>query len=296
MSDAADHPALKDPRLLVTTADGPLISIILPAYNAEPYLLECIGSVLDQSWTNWELIVVDNGSKDGTAAIALSFTDPRIRLISEPNSGVSIARNRGLAAMRGELFCFLDADDRLPKDALRLRRDLFLRYPEAHFADGAMRAFDNATGRTAWVRSPWLHGEPFDALMALDGSCFAGNTWMVRRVPGYEYRFPEHMDHSEDCAFYLAIARQGTYVTTAREVLHYRIGHPSATSDPRLVHRGYLDLYNWMCGLVPPPPPLQLRRAWRRLRRFMTRDLFRRGRFLGALLARIMPAPKPTAR
>ena len=283
----------KDARLLVTNADGPLISIILPARDAEPFLGECIGSVLGQSWTNWELIVVDNGSRDGTAAIAASFTDPRIKVLSEPVGGVSIARNRGLAGMRGEFFCFLDADDRLPKDALRLRYDLFLRHPSAHFADGAMRAFDNRSGRTIWVRSPWYSGMPFDALMALDGSCFAGNTWMVRRMPGHTYRFPEHMDHSEDCAFYLGIARQGAYVSTPREVLHYRIGHPSATSDARLVHRGYAELYRWMLELRPAPSPEQLRTAWRRLRRFMTRDRFRRGRFLGALLARIMPPPRP---
>jgi teichuronic acid biosynthesis glycosyltransferase TuaG len=286
---------MMDPRLLVTNADGPLISIILPAYNAEPYLHECVESVLVQSWANWELLLVDNGSTDGTAAIAASFTDPRIKVLSEPAHGVSIARNKGLAAMRGEFFCFLDADDRLPKDALRLRHDLFLRYPEAHFADGAMRAFDNRTGRPAWVRSPWLHGLPFDALMALDGSCFAGNTWMVRRIPGSQYRFPEHMDHSEDCAFYLTIAREGAYVSTAREVLHYRIGHPSATSDPRLVHQGYIHLYAWMRRLDPPPSPPQLGRAWKRLRRFMTRDLFRRRRFWSALRARMMPPPGPVA-
>lgn len=283
----------KDPRLLVTNAGGPLISIILPAHNAGPFLGECIASVLQQSWVNWELIVVDNGSQDDTAAIAASFTDPRIKVLAEPVGGVSVARNRGLASMQGEFFCFLDADDRLPKDALRLRYDLFLRHPSAHFADGAMRAFDNRTGLTRWIRSPWYSGMPFDALMALDGSCFAGNTWMVRRLSDHTYRFPEHMDHSEDCAFYLGIARQGAYVSTPREVLHYRIGHPSATSDARLVHRGYTELYRWMLGLRPAPSTLQLRTAWRRLRRFMTRDLFRRGRFWGALLARVMPPPRP---
>ncbi len=286
-------PALPDdPRLLVTTANGPLISIILPARNAGPWLNECISSVLDQSWRNWELLVIDNASSDGTAHIAASFNDTRIQVLQEPSIGVSNARNMGLEAMRGDYFCFLDADDRLPKDALRLRHDLFVRYPDARFADGAMRAFDNSTGQTAWVRSPWFHGPPFDALMALDGSCFAGNTWMVRRLPGHHYRFPDRMDHSEDCAFYLAIAHQGIYVSTAREVLHYRIGHPSATSDARSVHRGYSALYLWMCGLQPAPTTAQLSQAWRRLRRFMTRDLLRRGKILGALRARFLSPPR----
>ena len=90
-----------DPRLLVTNANGPLISIILPAHNAGPYLRECVDSVLAQTWRNWELLLVDNGSTDGTAAIAASFTDPRINVLFEPVQGVSVARNKGLAAMSG---------------------------------------------------------------------------------------------------------------------------------------------------------------------------------------------------
>ncbi|HNK85501.1 MAG TPA: glycosyltransferase family 2 protein [Flavobacteriales bacterium] len=282
-----------DPRLLVTNAAGPLISIILPARNAAPYLRECIDSVLAQTWSNWELLIVDNASTDGTHAIATSYSDPRISVFSESRRGVSPARNKGLAAMKGGFFCFLDADDRLPQDALRLRHDLFLRYPEARFADGAMRGFDHRTGKTLWVRSPWFVGMPFDALMALDGSCFAGNTWMVRRLPGYDYRLPEHMDHSEDCAFYLGIARQGRYVSTAREVLHYRVGHPSATRDPERVHQGYIELYRNMRAQVPPPSPEQLTNAWRRLRRFMTRDLLLHHRPWAALHARLMRPPRP---
>lgn len=290
----SDAPAMvNDPRLWVTSKDGPLISIILPARNAGRFLAECINSVLEQSWSNWELLIIDNASTDGTRGVASAFKDPRIRILDEPRIGVSAARNRGLAAMRGAFFCLLDADDRLPKDAIRLRHDLFLRFPHAHFADGAMRAFNDHTGETAWIRTPWFIGPPFDALFRLDGSCFSGNTWMVRVVPGYTYRFPEHMHQSEDLAFYLTIARQGSYVSTPREVLQYRIGHYSATSDPDQAHRGYTQLYRMMLQLDPPPSPAQLRQAWKRLRRFMVRDLFRRMRPLAALKARLMGPPSP---
>lgn len=287
--------AANDPRLFVTAKDGPLISIIMPVRNAEPYIAECIRSVLEQSWTNWELLVVNNGSTDGTASILASFTDPRLIVLEEPRPGVSRARNIALARMSGDLFCFLDADDRLPKDALRLRHDLFLRYPEARFADGAMRAFDHITGKPLWVRSPWFHGVPFDALLRLDGSCFSGNTWMIKRDRSQTYRFPEHLNQSEDCAFYLGIARQGTYVSTPREVLLYRIGHQSATSDTRRVHEGYRGLYAWMRDLDPPPTAAQLRTAWKRLRRFMVRDLVRRRRFFAAWNARWSSRPERSA-
>lgn len=269
----------------------PLVSIIVPCYNAAPYLAECLRSAQEQSWDHWELLLVDNGSTDGSQKIAAALADPRITLLNEPRRGVSFARNLGMAHMKGRYFCFLDADDRLPPDALRLRLDLFRRYPDAQFADGAMEAFDAATGKAKWTRSPWYRGIPFDALMRLDGSCFSGNTWMIKRLPGYDYRMPEHMDHSEDHAFYLGIGHQGLYVSTARVVLHYRTGHISANSDPLSGHPGYLDLYRWMKQLQPPPSEVQLQHAWKKLRRYMVRDLLKRGHFIRAFRARQRQMP-----
>ena len=269
----------------------PLVSIIVPYLNAAPYLADCIRSVLEQSWGHWELLLVDNGSSDGSRTIAARFNDPRIVLMNEPRRGVSSARNLALAHMKGEFFCFLDADDLLPAHGLRLRLDLFRRYPEASFADGAMEAFNAATGKVTWTRSPWHHGVPFDSLMRMDGSSFAGNTWMVKRLPGHEYRMPEHMDHSEDHAFYLGISRHGQYVSTPRVVLHYRTGHTSANSDPLNGHPGYLELYKWMRQLEPPPSEKQLRHAWKKVRRFMVRDLLKRGHLIDAFHVRQRPRP-----
>lgn len=88
-----------------------LVSAVIPAYNAAPFLREAIESVLAQSYPSMECIVVDDGSTDWTAEIARGFGD-RVRLITQDNSGVSAARNRGVAEARGDLVAFLDADDR----------------------------------------------------------------------------------------------------------------------------------------------------------------------------------------
>ncbi len=90
----------------------------MPAYNVEAFIGEAIESVLRQSVSDWELIVVDDGSTDATAGIVRRFTDPRIQFIRQENAGVSAARNRGIAAARGAYFAFLDADDRLRPTAL----------------------------------------------------------------------------------------------------------------------------------------------------------------------------------
>jgi len=92
---------------------SPHISVILAAYNAQAYLQQSVRSVLDPSYTDLEVIVVDDGSSDGTAAVcrSLAADDRRVKLISQPNAGISAARNRGLAAAAGEWISVIDADD-----------------------------------------------------------------------------------------------------------------------------------------------------------------------------------------
>lgn len=97
-----------------------LISIIIPIYNASEFLEECLCSIKKQVYSNFEVICVNDGSSDNSADIALEFTesDKRFKLYSQPNSGVSIARNTGLKHAVGEYICFVDADDVVAPDYL----------------------------------------------------------------------------------------------------------------------------------------------------------------------------------
>jgi glycosyltransferase involved in cell wall biosynthesis len=88
-----------------------LISIMMPAYNAEDYIGDAIDSVLAQSYSNWELIIVNDGSIDRTAEIAAKYTDLRIKVFHQANGGESVARNTALEQVNGEYVAFLDADD-----------------------------------------------------------------------------------------------------------------------------------------------------------------------------------------
>lgn len=96
------------------------ISIIIPCYNSEKYLGACMDSVLSQSFSDFEAILIDDGSRDGTRAVAQTYAqkDPRVRVLAQENAGVAAARNLGLAHAKGEWITFVDSDDLLPRDAL----------------------------------------------------------------------------------------------------------------------------------------------------------------------------------
>ncbi len=110
----------------------PLFSIIVPVYNAEKWLEDTVGSVISQSNSDWELLLVEDGSTDNSKDVAAQFAanDPRIKAIFKDNSGVSAARNRGLQEARGEYIIFLDADDMLAENALCTYSDIIAQHPE----------------------------------------------------------------------------------------------------------------------------------------------------------------------
>ena len=97
-----------------------LVSIIIPVYNAERYIERCIGSVIKQSHTNWELLLIDDGSKDSSGLICdkYSLKDNRIHVFHKENGGVSSARNLGIEKAKGEWIAFVDADDYIKEDYL----------------------------------------------------------------------------------------------------------------------------------------------------------------------------------
>lgn len=96
-----------------------LVSVIVPMYNVEKYIKECIDSILQQSYDNIEVIAVDDGSPDKSADIVREISDPRVKVITKQNGGVSSARNLGLENAHGEYVVFVDADDFLSRDSIK---------------------------------------------------------------------------------------------------------------------------------------------------------------------------------
>ncbi|UWO54336.1 glycosyltransferase family 2 protein [Catenibacterium mitsuokai] len=127
------------------------ISIIMPVYNKELYIRESINSVINQSFKDWELIVVNDGSTDNSLSIASSFQDSRIKVFSTKNSGVSCARNFGIDHHNGEYITFFDADDILDEHYLEALYD-----PTADMVLGGLTKIDYKGNIIERVKSPYL--------------------------------------------------------------------------------------------------------------------------------------------
>ncbi len=116
--------------LLFLEVDRLMISVIIPLYNKERYIVCTLLSVLNQTFSDFEIVIVDDGSTDNSVAEVGKIKDSRIRLIHQQNAAVSAARNRGIEEANGELIAFLDADDEWKPEYLATQYQLSLKYPE----------------------------------------------------------------------------------------------------------------------------------------------------------------------
>jgi alpha-1,6-rhamnosyltransferase len=122
----------------------PLVSVIIPVYNAEAFLARALASVFAQDYEAFEVIVVDDGSTDGSGAVARA--DPRVRYLRQDNRGPSDARNAGARHAGGELLAYVDADDVVPPHKLRLQAGYLVEHPEVAAVFGRQEWVDPPAG------------------------------------------------------------------------------------------------------------------------------------------------------
>jgi len=192
------------------------ICVVIAARDMAAWIGTCLSSLLDQTHRNWTAIIVDDGSRDGTAAVVACFRDRRIRLISQPNAGVSAARNRGLAEIDGDAALFLDADDWLAPDALARMAAALEANRDAAAAWGRfalMRGTAEPGHRPVRVVRPRLDGR--DAVAALlVGNCFAngGHVLVRRSAAARAGRFNTRLGFGEDWEYWVRLALVGPLV------------------------------------------------------------------------------------
>lgn len=224
----------------------PTVSILMPAYNVEPYIGAAIRSALAQTYTDFELIVVDDGSKDGTADVAraLAREDDRIHLVQHANRGLAGARNSAIRASRGSFFALLDSDDLWEPSFLAEQMAIMDAHPEVDIVTGNGWCLGGA--KDSQLARPYPDTRP-----APDLASIIGDEWAVfimsvvrRRVYTAIGGFDEEMRSNEDYDFWLRAAVAGfTFYRNDRPLGYYRIRTDSlSASDVRML-RGILHVY-----------------------------------------------------
>lgn len=201
------------------------VSVILPAYNAADTVGEAIESILRQTWTDWELIVINDGSKDKTKEEILGYTDERIRYIeNDGNKGLIYTLNRGLELAKGEYIARMDADD----ISLPARLEKQVRYLDAH-KDVVVLGTGFKTFGEGITSSVVLLGEDDKQIKAnyLTEFPFAHPTVMMRRVAGLRYN--GDYKNAEDYRLWLDLMSEGRYHNLQEVLLHYRISPSQVT-------------------------------------------------------------------
>lgn len=195
---------------MTENSQAPYFSIIIPAYNRSDVIGEAIQSCLSQTFTDFEIVIVDDGSKDGKrlAEVIADFADERIVLHRQKNAGASSARNTGIDIARGRFIAFLDSDDRfLPTKLERFRERIGNR---SRFAGFAPAIVDRGKGRTAIKPGGMLHqGEPLEHYFFSRNQMIQTSVLVVDRQSAADARFRPDISVGEDLDFCLAIEAAG---------------------------------------------------------------------------------------
>jgi glycosyltransferase involved in cell wall biosynthesis len=204
----------------------PKVTIVVASYNGERFLREALESAFAQDYDSFEVVLVDDGSEDGTAEIATSFP---LRYVWQDNAGLPAARNAGLARAQGELIAFLDDDDVLPPDKLRMQADYLDRHPD----------IGCVLGRQEWiiedgVEPPTLRRDPLYGEL---GGIQMVSAMMRKRVIDDVGGFDPTYRYAEDRDLFVRLREHGVEIAVLPDlVLRKRLHGSNMTAHPPTSH------------------------------------------------------------
>lgn len=208
--------------------NDPLVSVLTPAYNAADFISEAMGSVLNQSYQQWELVVVNDGSEDHTSEIAREFSDPRIRVIDLPqNIGLAAVRNYCVSEATGEYSAFLDADDRMTVGRLKIQVDFLQAHPEIALTGGQIATFQMGKTPQSVCRLPTSQDEVQAAMLFFDP--LATSTVMVRTPVLQSFQFREQFPPLEDYDLWQRLSQQHQCYNLKHVLAEYRVHGTQST-------------------------------------------------------------------
>ncbi|MEP3836603.1 MAG: glycosyltransferase [Algibacter sp.] len=217
-----------------------LISIIIPCFNQSIWLAETLESVYKQTYVHWECLIVNDGSTDKTEEVAKNWAvkDDRFIYITQPNLGVSVARNTGITLSKGSIVLCLDADDLISKDYIQLAIAAFLQNPSLSLVYSEAEKFGEKRGK--WILPEYSLQRMAESNIIFNAAFFKKEDW--KRVGGYDEKMKEGL---EDWEFWIHILKNGAKVYQIPKVcFFYRINNQSRNRS--IIFNNYKILYEYI--------------------------------------------------
>ena len=217
--------------------DKPLVSILSPCYNVEMLLPQCLDSIVNQTYTNLQIVLIDDGSKDNTWRVLQDYAsrDSRIEIYHQDNQGVAVTRNRLLEKVKGDWVLFVDADDWIESDMVETLLSLAIKR-EADIVECKNAINDSQCNKENFEISQWPQEEAvFQFLRHID---FGGSLWnkLIKTNLLDKERFPDNVFYGEDALFcWHVLQKINTIVRTSAQYYHYRM------NDSSISHQKYDD-------------------------------------------------------
>lgn len=237
----------------------PHVSVVIPAWNAAGFIAEAVDSVLGQSFADFEIVIVNDGSPDSRAlqdVLARYAPDPRVRCLDQENGGPSAARNAGIAAARAARIAFLDADDWWEPAYLTRQVDLLDRGYDLVYCDARIVGDSPLTGRTFMEVTPSTLPVTFEKIVTLScnipTTCAMARREAIERAGGFDPRFRR----CEDFDLWMRMSAGGSHIAFSREVLAaHRMHGASAAADGAKMFESQVEVYQKIAALLGPSHP-----------------------------------------
>lgn len=218
--------------------NDPLISVIIPIYNQERYLSATLESVMHQTYQNLEIILIDDGSTDGTTLICRKYADQdaRIRVITQSNKGPAAARNQGILAAKGEWICLLDADDIMDRERIVKQYAVFKADPTIDVVYTALKLIDQEGLPIGEMHSQDYPAENFLAEMLFRNRIPTSSLIMAKRECFADLHYNEKFSHAEDYELMIRLAHHYRFKYIDLPLTSYR-RHQHNLSNNLASHR-----------------------------------------------------------
>ncbi len=230
----------------------PTISVIIPTYNNQNTILETIESIQKQTFTDFEIIVINDGSNDQTLEVVNAIRDTRIKIYSYENGGVSLARNRGISHAKGEYIAFMDADDLWITDKLQLQLTALQNNLEAALAYSWTYIMSENGEKVHKCAPVSIQGNVYTELIAANFIIGIASNVLIRRTAiDSTGDFDTSLSHYEDWDLCLRLARNWSFVVVPKYQVFYRQSNGSASSNIKEFEKSVLTVIERSLQYLP---------------------------------------------